>query len=75
MLFVSTLYRAVYALDRNLFFPPFPSDGMETSERFSFFPSFSLSVFLFLFLFCFFFFLLRKEREKIGRKGENLMLC
>lgn len=49
MLFVSTLYRAVYALDRNLFFPPFPSDGMETSERFSFFPSFFLSVFFFFF--------------------------
>lgn len=51
MLFVSTLYRAVYALDRNLFFPPFPSDGMETSERFSFFLFFfSFSAF-FLFFF------------------------
>lgn len=74
MLFVSTLYRAVYALDRNLFFPSFPSDGMETSERFSFFPSFFLSVFFFFSVFVLFF-LLRKEREKIGGKGENLMLC
>lgn len=40
MLFVSTLYRAVYALDRYPFFPLFPSDGKETSEMFSFFPFF-----------------------------------
>lgn len=50
MLFVSTFYREVYALDRYLFFSPFPSDEKEPSELFFFF----------------FFNFKKSEREKSG---------
>lgn len=65
MLFVSTLYRAVYALDRYFSFSPFSSTEKIFSFFLSLFPSLCLSLFFLSFLFK------KREREREDRGGEK----